>query len=228
VLIDIEGIDGSGKGTQARALVGRLAKAGISGSLVSFPRYEATLFGRAVGEFLNGEFGALDEVHPFLVSLLFAGDRFESRPFLLDAMRTNEIVVLDRYVPSNVAHQAAKLDGAARAELTRRILEIELGLFGLPKPDLVVLLDLPVSMAQRLIAKKGARAYTAKKADLQEADGQYLERVREVYLELARIESHWQQIACCEGNRLRSVDEIAEDVWQLVSRFRQSAPTDAT
>jgi dTMP kinase len=220
VLIDIEGIDGSGKGTQARALVGRLVKAGVSASLVSFPRYEATLFGRAVGEFLNGEFGALDEVHPFLVSLLFAGDRFESKPFLQEAMRTNEIVVLDRYVPSNVAHQVAKLNGAARAELTRRIIEIEFGLFGLPKPDLVVLLDLPVSRAQRLIAQKGARGYTAKKADLQEADGQYLERVREVYLELARLESHWQQIACCEGNRLRSVDEIAEDVWQCVTQFR--------
>ena len=227
MLIDIEGIDGSGKGTQARALVSRLAKAGLSASLVSFPRYEATRFGRAVGEFLNGEFGALDEVHPFLVSLLFAGDRFESKPFLLDAMRTNEIVVLDRYVPSNVAHQAAKLDGAARAELTRRILEIEFGLFGLPKPDLVVLLDLPGSAAQSLSAQKGAREYTAKKADLQEADGPYLERVREVYLELARKESHWQQIACCKGIRLHSVDEIAENVWQHVAQFRQSAPTGA-
>jgi dTMP kinase len=218
VLIDIEGIDGSGKGTQARALVGRLAKAGVSASLVSFPRYEATLFGRAVGEFLNGEFGALDEVHPFLVSLLFAGDRFESKPFLLDAMRTSEIVVLDRYVPSNVAHQAAKLDGAARAELARRILNIEFGLFGLPKPDLVVLLDLPVGVAQSLIAQKGARGYTAKEADLQEADGPYLERVREVYHELARTEAHWRQIACCEGKRLRSVDEIAEEVWQCVAK----------
>src|SRR5258707_1266496 len=209
MLIDIEGIDGSGKGTQARALVGRLAKAGVAASLVSFPRYEATLFGRAVGEFLNGEFGALDEVHPFLVSLLFAGDRFESKPFLLEAMRTSEIVVLDRYVPSNVAHQAAKLDGAARAELTRRILEIEYGLFRLPRPELVLLLDLPVSVAQSLIAQKAARGYTAKKADLQEADGAYLERVREVYDELARTEADWRRIACCEGKRLRSVDEIA-------------------
>jgi dTMP kinase len=220
VLIDIEGIDGSGKGTQARALVGRLAKAGVSASLVSFPRYEATLMGRAVGEFLNGEFGALDEVHPFLVSLLFAGDRFESKPFLLEAMRTNEIVVLDRYVPSNVAHQSAKLDGASRTELTRRILEIEFGLFALPRPDLVVLLDLPVGVAQKLIGQKAARGYTAKKADLQEADAPYLERVREVYHDMARAEPHWRQVDCCEGKRLRSVDEIADEVWQNAAKFR--------
>src|SRR5579872_3745025 len=111
MLIDIEGIDGSGKGTQARLLTDRLLASGVSATLVSFPRYDATLFGKAVGEFLNGEFGSLDTVHPFLVSLLFAGDRFESKAYLLEAMRTSQIVVLDRYVPSNVAHQAAKLDG---------------------------------------------------------------------------------------------------------------------
>jgi dTMP kinase len=223
VLIDIEGIDGSGKGTQARLLVRRFENAGVSARLISFPRYEATLFGRAVGEFLNGRFGALDEVHPFLVSLLFAGDRFESKSFLLGAMQTCEVVVLDRYVPSNVAHQAAKLDGAARTDLSRRILEIEYGLFSLPKPDLVLLLDLPVKTAQSLIAQKGARGYTAKKADLQEADGPYLERVRDVYEELARTEARWQRISCCEGDHLRPVDEIAEEVWQNVARFRQQS-----
>src|SRR5262249_54560321 len=107
MLIDIEGIDGSGKGTQAGRLWERLIASGVSATLVSFPRYDATLFGKAVGEFLNGEFGALDKVHPLIVSLLFAGDRFESKAYLLDKMRSSDVVVLDRYVPSNVAHQAS-------------------------------------------------------------------------------------------------------------------------
>jgi dTMP kinase len=220
MLIDIEGIDGSGKGTQARLLCDRLTRAGVPATLISFPRYQETLFGRAVGEFLNGKYGSLAAVHPFLVSLLFAGDRYESKPFLLEAMQKNDVVVLDRYVPSNVAHQASKLEGAARTDLTTRILEIEYTIFGLPRPDIVLLLDLPVSVAQELIARKGTRQYTERKADIQEADPRYLDGVRAVYHELATSDPHWMTIACCEGTRLRSVDEIAEVVWQAVEAVR--------
>ena len=221
MLIDIEGIDGSGKGTQAQRLIERLDSSGISASLLSFPRYEATLFGRAVGEFLNGAFGSLDQVHPFLVSLLFAGDRFESKAVLLEAMRRNAVVVLDRYVPSNVAHQASKLEGAGRRELRERILKLEFEIFGLPRPDLVLLLDLPVERAQELIARKKVRQYTDRKADIQEADAAYLARVREVYLELAGG-SEWQTIDCCEGDRLRSIAEIADHIWRIVEESRAS------
>ena len=218
MLIDLEGIDGSGKGTQARKLCDRFVQSGVSAALVSFPRYEATLFGRAVGEFLNGRFGSLDQVHPFLVSLLFAGDRFESKQYLLDAIASHDVVVLDRYVPSNVAHQASKLEGAARTELTRRILDIEFNIFGLPRPDVVVLLDLPVRVAQQLIAKKSARQYTDRPADIQEADAEYLARVHDVYHELAATEPHWKTISCCEGPRLRTIDEIHELIWSATSR----------
>jgi dTMP kinase len=221
MLIDIEGIDGSGKGTQARLLCDRLKSAGVSATLISFPRYQETLFGRAVGEFLNGKYGTLAAVHPFLVSLLFAGDRYESKPFLLEAMQTSDVVVLDRYVPSNVAHQASKLEGAARADLAAQILEIEYTIFGLPRPDVVLLLDLPVNVAQHLIAKKGARQYTERKADIQEADAQYLEGVRTVYHDLARSDPNWTTIECCDGTRLRSMDEIVELVWEAVAAARR-------
>jgi dTMP kinase len=217
MLVDLEGIDGSGKGTQAARLCTRLNEAGIKAALVSFPRYDATRFGKAVGEFLNGAFGTLETVHPFLVSLLFAGDRFESRQFLLDQIATHDVVVLDRYVPSNVAHQASKLDGAARTELAQRILDIEFEVFGMPRPDLVLFLDLPVDIAQSLIARKNARTYTDRAADIQEADAGYLERVRAVYEELAAGEPHWRRIPCCDGPQLRSVDEIAELIWNAVS-----------
>jgi dTMP kinase len=221
MLIDIEGIDGSGKGTQAGRLVERLKTTGVSASLISFPRYAATLFGRAVGEFLNGKFGSLADVHPFLVSLLFAGDRFESKRFLLDARAASQVVVLDRYVPSNVAHQASKLDGAERAELTNRILELEYTVFGMPCPDVVVLLDLPVAIAQERISHKTPRNYTARKADIQEADGCYLERVREVYLELGSSGPNWHTILCSDGPRIRTIDEVADSVWQIVDSVRR-------
>jgi dTMP kinase len=222
LLIDIEGIDGSGKGTQSRLLCERLGREGYAAELLSFPRYDATLFGRAIGEFLNGQFGGLADVHPFLVSLLFAGDRFESKQLLLDSLRTKDVVVLDRYVPSNVAHQASKVTGAERAELTRRILQIEFEIYGLPRPDLVLLLDLPTNVARELVAKKSARTYTARAADIQEADLAYMQNVHAVYQELARTEPGWRVIACCGATglaavpQLRSMEEIAEDVWQVV------------
>lgn len=219
-LIDIEGIDGSGKGTQAKRLYDRLVAEGAPARLLSFPRYDATLFGLAIGEFLNGAYGTLDQVHPFLVSLLFAGDRYESKDVLLEALQSSEVVVLDRYVPSNVAHQASKLDGQQRTDLARRILKIEFEIFALPKPDLVLLLDLPVALAQELIGRKAARNYTDRAHDLQEADGSYLGRVREMYLELARTEPNWQVIECCQAEHLKSVDDIAAEIWQQVASLR--------
>jgi len=217
LLVDIEGIDGSGKGTQAARLCQRLAAEGFSCGLLSFPRYSATLFGRAVGEYLNGEYGTLDQVHPFLVSLLFAGDRYESRDTLQQLLETHTVVVLDRYVPSNIAHQAAKVRGAERDELIGRILDIEHRLYGLPRADLVLWLDLPVTLAQELVTRKARRDYTDRTADLQEADGVYLREVAEVYRQLARTESGWRALECAPGSKLLSVDAVHELVWEQVA-----------
>ncbi len=216
-MIAIEGIDGSGKGTQARRLVERLRGAGTRTELISFPRYEATFFGRAVGDFLNGRYGPLDKVHPFLVSLLFAGDRFESRPMLCQALAANDVVVLDRYVPSNVAHQAAKLSGTERDKLLQSLNHLEYDLFGMPRADLFLLLDLPVAEAQMLIGRKPARTYTERTADIQEADANYLGRVRELYLEMAAGDPCWSVIRCV-GEKLRTVEEIADEIWAIVSQ----------
>lgn len=217
-LIAIEGIDGSGKGTQSRILVDRLRQSGRKVELVSFPRYDETFFGRLIGSFLNGEYGTLDQVHPTLVSLLFAGDRFESRPMLEQALATSDVVVLDRYVASNIAHQGAKLSGADRETLCRSIEHVEYALYQMPRPDQVVLLDLEASQAQSLVSKKAKRNYTDRSADIQEADGDYLERVRQLYLELARREPTWSVVECAGLHGVRSVDEIAQSIWQVVGR----------
>jgi dTMP kinase len=217
-LIAIEGIDGSGKGTQARILVDGLRQSGRKVELISFPRYGETFFGRLIGSFLNGEYGTLDQVHPMLVSLLFAGDRLESRPKIEQALATCNVVVLDRYVASNVAHQGAKLSDADRETLCRSIEHVEYTLYGMPRPDQVILLDLRVSVAQILVSKKATRNYTDRTADIQEADGAYLERVRQQYLELAGRESNWSVVECEGTGGLRSVDEIAWDVRQVVDR----------
>jgi dTMP kinase len=217
-LIAIEGIDGSGKGTQAKALADRLAAAGHRVELLSFPRYRETLFGQAIGDFLNGRFGQLNEVHPFLASVLYAADRYESKEVLLKALATNEAVVCDRFVPSNLAHQGAKLNGVERAELLQTIQQIEFDIFALPRPQLVVLLDVPVDVAQRNIAAKKPRSYTDKVADLQEADGDYLQKVREVYLQLASENANWYRVESVHNGQLRSVADIADEVFERAAR----------
>lgn len=216
MLIAIEGIDGSGKGTQAARLRDRLEASGRSVKLLSFPRYDDTRFGKAIGDFLNGRFGSLDSVHPLLASLLYAGDRFESRQMLEEAIRLQDVVVLDRYVASNIAHQGAKLHGDERVELKDWVETVEYNIYSLPKPDLTVLLDLPATTAQQLIAKKSARSYTDKKADLQEADGGYLAAVREVYRELAVDQPHWQIVPCLKEGSLKSIDEISDEIFAIV------------
>ena len=220
MLIAIEGIDGSGKGTQAKILTERLQEKGISSQLVSFPRYDQTFFGSTIGEFLNGKFGSLEEVNPFLASLLYAGDRFESKPKLLKLLAENEVVVLDRYISSNIAHQGSKLSGTEQENLIEKIKHIEFEIYGLPYADLTILLDIPAALSQLLIAKKLQRTYTDKKADLQEADSNYLASVREVYLSLAKYSSNWKivPVGQCgsEETDPRPIEDISNEIWNTV------------
>ncbi len=216
-LIVIEGIDGSGKGTQAQQLTERLTTTGRRVRLLSFPRYRETLFGHAIGDFLNGRFGQLNEVHPFLASVLYAADRFESKSVLTAALQSSDVVVCDRYVPSNLAHQGAKLDGAERDELLQTIDRIEFDVFTLPRPSLVVLLDVPVEIAQRNIAAKKPRSYTDKAADLQEADAEYLQRVRDVYLQLAEANPNWQRVDSVRSSEQRPIADISDEIFRRVT-----------
>ena len=212
MLIAIEGIDGSGKGTQARQLQKWLQTQGYTASLISFPRYSETHFGATIGRFLNGEFGQLDQVDPHLAATLYAADRFESRNVLLEQLSSSQVVVADRYVPSNMAHQGAKQCGEKRQRLQEWIEQVEYGVFQLPRAELVIHLDVPAEIAQQLIAKKAKRDYTEKTADLQEEDSVYLNEVRQSYLEIAARDANWQTISLMAGDTLRTVDEIGSEI----------------
>lgn len=214
-LVAIEGIDGSGKGTQAKRLRDSLVAEGLSVELTSFPRYESTFFGRAIGDYLNGRYG--ETVDPHLAAVLFAGDRFESRSLLAEAVANADIVLLDRYVASNVAHQGAKLPADERERLARWILELEHDVFGLPRADLVLLLDVPVDVAQHRIAEKAARSYTDKPADLHEADTSHLAAAREAYRSLAATEPGWHTVPCAGADgAIRAIEEIGDEMLRVV------------
>lgn len=217
LLVVIEGIDGSGKGTQASRLRERLEQRGLRVGLLSFPRYSETFFGQRIGDFLNKKFGELHEVDPFLAALLYAGDRLESKAELNRLLASSDVLILDRYVPSNIAHQAGKRTGAERRQLADWIEKIEYEIHGLPRPDLVVLLDTPADVSKDLISRKTQRDYTDAAADMQEADTDYLSRVRTAYRELA-VERHWAIVPVTESGELRAIEVITTDIEALVDQ----------
>jgi dTMP kinase len=216
LLLAIEGIDGAGKGTQAGRLAETAAARGHRVASFSFPLYDDNPFSRAVADYLNGEFGGAGEVHPELAALLYAGDRFHARPQLLEALEQNDLVVCDRYVASNMAHQGGKLGGDERRRLLDWLEEVEYGEFALPRPGLVVLLDAPAALARELVSRKGAREYTTLVADIHEADRRHTDATREVYLELAQRDG-WRVVSAADDEGgLREVDDVAAEVWSAV------------
>ena len=216
-LIAIEGIDGAGKGTQAGRLVASLRKMGLKVDSLQFPRYSATTFGSAIGDFLNGRFGALNEVHPQLAALLYAGDRFESRTLLMRMMEENDVVVLDRFVGSNLAHQAAKLEGEERIALMQWIEKVEHEIFALPRPAITILIDMSSQMSRELVSRKAARDYTTQEADLQESDLPYLEKVRRCYLALSHSRHDWSTVyGLNDDGALKSIDEVGDQILAIV------------
>lgn len=219
LLVVIEGIDGSGKGTQTTQLRDRLMSQGLSVGMLSFPRYTETFFGQRIGDFLNRKYGELDQVDPFLAALLYAGDRLESKAALLQQLDSHAVVILDRYVPSNLAHQAGKRNGAERRQLAAWIEQVEYEIYGLPRPDLVILLDTPADVSKELIARKAQRTYTQEAADMQESDTGYLDRVRSAYRELA-AERHWSIISVADERGIRPIVDITNDLEQLVHQAR--------
>jgi dTMP kinase len=216
LLIAVEGIDGSGKQTQARLLEQSLASEGHSIYATAFPQYESW-FGTMVGKFLNGEFGSLESVDPRFSALLYAGDRFEAKPRLESALNEGKIVLVDRYIASNMAHQVARAPANKRSEFLRWIEHLEYSIYGLPRENLILYLRVPPSQAQRLVAQKAERNYTQAKHDLQEKSLRHLEDAAEMYDMLSRSRP-WATIQCFDAqkNSLRLLEEIAEEVLSAV------------
>jgi dTMP kinase len=215
-LIAIEGIDGSGKRTQVEMLEKALSAQGYSTYSVAFPQYESW-FGKMVGRFLNGELGPLETVDPHFTALLYAGDRFEAKPQLEAALNESRIVLADRYIGSNLAHQVARAPVEKRPEFRTWIEHLEYNIYGLPRENLILYLRVPPVHAQNLIARKSARSYTAAKKDLQESSLRHLEAAAEMYDMLSR-NSPWTTVQCFDAqqNSMRLPEEIAEEVLAAV------------
>jgi dTMP kinase len=222
-LIAIEGIDGSGKRTQVELLTLTLRARGHSVYSTGFPQYDSW-FGKMVGKFLNGDLGPLDSVDPHFSSLLYAGDRLEAKYKLEAALDSGQIVLVDRYIASNLAHQTARVSPAQRSEFLRWIEHLEYEIYCLPRESLILYLRVPPREAQRLVALKSARSYTSAQRDLQEASLRHLEDAAEMYDSLSRS-IPWATIQCFDAtqNALREPEDIAIEVLAAVEGVLSSA-----
>jgi dTMP kinase len=211
-LIAIEGIDGSGKRTQLELLAKVLEAVGSRVYSTGFPQYDSW-FGKMVGQFLNGELGALEAVDPHFTALLYAGDRFEAKAQIEAALNDGRIVLIDRYIGSNLAHQSARAPAEKRAEFRQWIEHLEYSIYDLPREDLILYLRVPPAEAQKLVTQKSKRIYTNAKQDLLEASLRHLQDAAAMYDQLARS-TPWVTIECFDATHgtMRSVNEIAREV----------------
>ena len=188
-LIVLEGLDGAGKSTQIDLLQQLLASRGLRYEYLHFPRFDAPIYGELIARFLRGELGAVDAVDPYVVALLYAGDRADAAPVIRRWLDEGKFVILDRYVYSNVGFQCAKLPaGERRDRLAQWILDLEFGYNDLPRPDLSLFLDVPFAFTERKLTevREGDdRDYLQGSRDIHEDALDLQRRVREVYLAAA-------------------------------------------
>ena len=202
--IVLEGLDGAGKSTQINLLQKYLDEKGKRYKFLHFPRFDTPGFGEMIARFLRGEFGAVDDVNPYLVALLFAGDRRVAASMIRTWVNEGRIVILDRYVTSNIAYQCAKVkDPEEREKLREWILQMEYEVNSIPQPDLTLFLDVPFGFTEKSLSKNREgddREYLQGKEDIHEASLDLQQTVREVYLAEAEKDPVFRVISCSGHN----------------------------
>jgi dTMP kinase len=214
--IVLEGIDGSGKRTQLDMLARAFASRNVPFAQISFPRYDR-FFGKLAARYLNGEFGSLEAVDAHFSALLYAGDRFEAKPSIESDLASGKMLLADRYVGSNLAHQGARVPREKRTEFLQWLRHLEYQVYALPAEDLVIYLRVPPAEAHRLIGEKAARNYTKLQRDIHESNLAHLAATSEVYDQLAQ-QPNWLKIECYDtaANALRSAESIHQEILAVV------------
>ena len=204
MFIVLEGLDGAGKSTQIRMLRQLFADRGVESEYVHFPRFDSPVYGQLIARFLRGEFGGVQEDDPYLVALIFAGDRADAAPQIRQWFAEGKAVVLDRYVYSNVGFQCAKLPaGEERDRLADWIVNLEFGHNALPRPDLSLFLDVPFAFTERKLSevREGDdRDYLQGGQDIHEASLQLQQDVRSVYLASAAKDPSLRVVDCSDAS----------------------------
>lgn len=221
-LFVIEGVDGAGKSTQIKMLSDFFKKKGYSCEYLHFPRTESPYFGELIARFLRGEFGSLDEVNPYLVAMLYAGDRKDASDKIANWLKKGKIVLLDRYTYSNIAYQCAKLDNKKEQdELMKWILALEFEHFSIPKPDLNIFLDVPFAFTEKKLSKTRTgndRKYLNGSRDIHEKSLSFQKKVRDIYFRVSQNDNHLALVDCSDDQgKIMPPEEIFIIILKLLT-----------
>ena len=204
MFIVLEGLDGAGKSTQIRKLRELLNSRGIESEYVHFPRFDAPVYGELIARFLRGELGSIESVDPYIVALLFAGDRADMASRICQWQTEGKVVIVDRYVYSNIGYQCAKIaDAEGRERLKQWIVDTEYGYFNIPRPDVSLFLDVPFAFTAKSLTEQRSgddRAYLNGAADIHESSLDLQRMVRNVYLEAAKTDMSLKVIDCSNAD----------------------------
>lgn len=213
-LIVIEGTDGSGKSTQFQLITQRLEQEKVDFRKIVFPRYDQPS-SALIRMYLGGEFGDKpSDVNGYAASAFYAVDRFASYKQDWGAYyEGGGLILSDRYTTSNAVHQTVKQPEAERSEFLRWLYEFEYDKLGLPRPDLIIYLDVPTDFTEKLL--RGREASTNTQADIHEKDMQYLAACRKAGKAAAQYYG-WNVIQCVKDGAMRSIEDIHEEIYQKV------------
>lgn len=207
-LIVFEGIDSSGKTSQAAQLIDFFQRNGRNVDLIKFPQYQQKI-GILIKEYLEGKLGKKEFIPPEAIALLYAADRYFYSREIASKLTQGRIVLIDRYTASNLAHQGARFaDPAERKKFLSWLKKVE---GRLPDHVITVFLDVPLEISQNLMEKK------AQPKDIHERDLKYLKSTLEIYRELAKSQS-WIRIDCAPNGRLLSIEEIHQLVLKQLTK----------
>ncbi len=212
-LIVIDGLDGSGKETQSKKLIDFLKSNEKLVKMLDFPRYDDNFFGKFVKGCLNGQYGDFLELDPHIASVVYASDRFESSEEIKKLLKKEYFVVLDRYVSANQIHQGGKIkDPRKRKEFLDWLDKMEYDIFKIPKPDIVIFLDMPIKLSQKLLKDSN------KKMDIVEQNLIYQENSRNCALDLVKENINWEKIDCTRNGNLKSIKEINIELIEILKK----------
>ena len=218
--IAIEGTDGSGKATQTKLLADRFKKEGHKVEIVDFPQYGKKSAG-LVEKYLNGKYGSAEEVGPYRASIFYACDRYDASFKIKKWLNQDKIILSNRYVTSNMAHQGGKIaNPRERKKYFDWIQKLEYEIFAIPKPDINIILHVEAEIAQKLVDKKGYRDYiNGNGRDLHEADIGHLQNAEKIYLEIAKNYSGFKIIKCARNNQIMDRKKIHQLIWQEIIKI---------
>ncbi len=218
-LIVIEGLDSSGKETQSKLLLEYLKNKGLGAKRFEFPNYQSNS-SALVKMYLSGEFGkGANDVNPYSASAFYAVDRYATwKKEMEEFYLSGGIIVCDRYTTSNIIHQAGKLpDIEEKKAYIKWLYDFEFSKMGLPQPDKVIFLHMPVNVSIRLMENRINKAGTKEK-DIHERDYSYLKNTYENAMDMLKICSY-NIVECCEGENVRTIDEIHSDIVKTVEEI---------